>query len=483
MASSMKNTLKCSDTLRLKLDGTVILRLCTCIFSILSIASVLFLTVVTRFDKTLLKPVGITGMNILSSIGKGKIVFSSKGTVFNIHIPAFLIAFLIVVVLLQGFAFVLSVFKKEGQKPAGILLLASAAVLIIFFLVTILFDQITAINFDGASVAFYKLFDYGLGVVLPAAFAFGGFCTGVLIKKERIPLVKRFWFMYVLLAIPMLLLVVFSLYPILLQTILSFKEYKFTEGIWGSEWVGFKHFKTIFTDPDMARIIFNTVKISLLRLAAGMLPPIILALMIFEIRNSHMKKAVQTITYIPHFFSWVIIYGIVFAFLSPNGIVNNIIVSFGDKAVNFLTSDEYFIPMLIISDIWKELGWGTILYLAALSSVDTTLFDAAAVDGAGPFRKLWNITLPSISSIIVFLFIMAIGNILKGAGAEQILLFANNAVMNKAEVIDTWVYWQGLGNYQYSLGAAVSFVQSFIGIILVLSANKLSVKLVGRGLW
>ena len=289
--------------------------------------------------------------------------------------------------------------------------------------------------------------------------------------------------MYLLLAIPLLLLVVFALYPILLQTVLSFKEYKFTDGVWGSDWVGSEQFKKIFTDPDMARIIWNTVKISFLRLIFGMVPPIILALMIFEIKKNHVKRAVQTITYVPHFFSWVIIYGIVFAFLSPNGIVNNIILSYGNKAVDFLTTERYFIPMLIITDIWKELGWGTILYLAALSSIDTTLFDAAAVDGAGPLRKLWNITLPSISSIIVFLFIMAIGNILKGAGAEQILLFANTAVMNKAEVIDTWVYWQGLGNYQYSLGAAVSFVQSFIGIILVLTANKLSIKLVGRGLW
>lgn len=463
--------------------GNHILRLLTFLFTALSVVSLLFLTFVTRFDKLLINSVELTGIRILSSLGSGKLLLRSQGTVFNIYIPVFLVVFLLAVLVLQVISLGIILLSRKGLKVAGFLQLTAAILFALFFLSTILLGQMTARNFVGESVPFYKVFDYGPGVFLPAAFALCGFCTGALIKKQTLPVLKKYWFMYLLLFVPMVLLVVFSLYPILLQTVLSFKEYKFTDGIWGSDWVGLKHFKTIFTDPDMGRIILNTVKISVLRLAAGMLPPIVLALMIFEIRNSHVKKAVQTITYIPHFFSWVIIYGIVFAFLSPGGIVNNVILHFGGRSVDFLTTEKYFIPMLIISDIWKELGWGTILYLAALSSVDTTLFDAAAVDGAGPIRKLWNITLPSISSIIVFLFIMSVGNILKGAGAEQILLFANSAVMNKAEVIDTWVYWQGLGNYQYSLGAAVSFVQSLIGIILVLTANKLSTKLVGRGLW
>ena len=241
MPDSTNNTAKPkSGKYHRLLNGATILRLFTGTFSLLSIVSVLFLTTVNRFDKTLIKSVGLTGMNILSSIGSGKIVLSSQGSTFNIYIPSFLTFILIAVIALQSLAFLLILFKKSGHKTGGFLLLASAVILLIFFLVTILFDSVTATNFSGEKVAFYKLFDYGLGIVFPAFFALGGFCTGVLITEEKLPLVKRFWFMYFLLAIPMLLLVVFSLYPILLQTVLSFKEYKFTDGIWGSDWVGLK---------------------------------------------------------------------------------------------------------------------------------------------------------------------------------------------------------------------------------------------------
>jgi len=465
------------------IDSKIAIKAFTGILSVFSAVFILLVPIFSRFDKQLLDSVKLTGINILSSFGSEKLIYVALGNTYDIYIPFIMRGLVLAVLSLSTISLLFILFIKQSHRIVGILNLVSASLIFIYFVSTILFGGITAKDFSGEHVALYKLFDYGSGLVLSAFSAAGAFVTGFLIKEEHLPQIKRFWFMYALLAIPMLLLVIFSLYPILLQTVLSFKEYRFTDGVWGSDWVGFKQFAKIFTDPNMARIILNTIKISLLRLLFNMIPPILLALMIFEIRNRFFKAAIQTITYVPHFFSWVIIFGIVFSFMSPSGIVNNVLQSLGKNTTDFMTNDKYFIPILIVSELWKELGWGTILYLAALSSVNTELFDASAVDGAGPFRKLWYITLPSISSIIVFLFIMAIGNLLKGAGTEQILLFANNAVMKKAEVIDTWVYWQGLGNYQYSLGAAVSFVQSFIGIIMVLSANKLSVKLVGRGLW
>ena len=274
---------------------------------------------------------------------------------------------------------------------------------------------------------------------------------------------------------------IFSLYPILLQTILSFKNYKIDNGIWKSDWVGLANFNLIFTDQQMLHLLKNTIFISCCRMFLGIVPPLILAILLFDMAMPRFRKILQTIIYIPHFFSWVIIFAIAYAFVNQEGIINNILVSLGYDRVTFFNNDDVFYPLIFITDIWKELGWGTILFLAALSGVDPNLYEAASVDGAGAMDKLFKITLPSIAPTITFVSIMAVGNVLKGAGGEQLLLFGTDQ-MQSAQTIDTWVIWQGLKGLQYGLSAAVSFFQSVVGIVLVLLCNKFSKKFANMGI-
>ena len=317
------------------------------------------------------------------------------------------------------------------------------------------------------------------------ALAFAGYFQ-LVTKLKRVERIVKYKVMYALLIVPTLCVFVFSLYPIFLQTIMSFKDYSIgniSSGIWGSNWIGFGNFVTIFTDPTMLQVIGNTLLISVCRIIEQLIPPIILSILLFDMGHDKLRKVIQTILYIPHFFSWVIIYAIAYAFINVEGIINVIITALGGEAVMFFNNDAAFIPILLITDMWKELGWGTILYLASLSSVDPGQYEAAALDGAGPMQKLFYITLPNMKNIIVFMGIMSVGNLLKGAGGEQILLFGNDH-MNMAQVIDTWVIWFGLGGEGlYSISAAMSFFQAFIGIIMVLSCNYFSKKFAGVGMW
>ena len=186
--------------------------------------------------------------------------------------------------------------------------------------------------------------------------------------------------------------------------------------------------------------------------------------------------------YIPHFFSWVIIYGIVFAFFSGNGLVNGAIDFFGGEKTDFLTSSKAFLPLLIGSQIWKEAGWSTILYFAALTSVNTELYEAAKIDGAGPIQRIKAVTLPAMMPVITFSLIMALGNILNN-DFEQILLFYNSAVYDVADTIDTWVYRVGLGKMQYGIGSAVSMMKAVVSLVLIVSANTFSKRTTGRGMF
>jgi len=314
--------------------------------------------------------------------------------------------------------------------------------------------------------------------------AFAGTLT-LLLKPERMRVVKRFWFCYLLLVVPTLCMLVFNFYPILLQCVIAFKNYKLSDGIWGSDWVGLDYFRQIFTDPSIRSVIFTSVKLSMFRMTVSIIPPLVLAVFMFDMGLNRYRKVVQTIVYIPHFFSWVIIYGVFYALLSNTGIVNQLLKALtgnGNYYVDFLTNKSLIIPILLISQVWKEIGWGTILYLAALSNVDATLYEASALDGAGPLQRLFHITIPSIMSVIVFLCLMQIGSILSN-GLDQILLFANLAVRDQVNTIELWVYQNGIGKLDYGLASAVGFFQSLIGLALVLSCNKLSTKTVGRGLF
>ncbi len=288
--------------------------------------------------------------------------------------------------------------------------------------------------------------------------------------------------LYIIMFIVMLYYFVFHYIPIFMGAAISFKELKVGSSISAAKWVGMQNYKFIFTDSDVLRVISNTLEISVLRLLWGFWPPIVLAIAIFDIIDVTYKKVCQTIVYVPHFFSWVIVYGIVFAFFSSNGIVNILMKNLNQDGIPFLTSKNWFRPLLVGSQIWKSMGWGTILYFAALTNVDPQLYEASKIDGAGPLKRIQVITIPAIMPIIVFNLILSLGYILNN-DFEQILMFYNAAVYDVADIIETWVYRIGIGKRQYSIGSAVSILKAGISLILIVGCNYAARKVAGRSLW
>lgn len=260
---------------------------------------------------------------------------------------------------------------------------------------------------------------------------------------------------------------------------IAFKDYNIFKDIWGSPWVGFDNFRNVFSTPDFWKIFRNTILISFYKIAFGFPAPIILALLLNEIRHVVFQRTIQTIIYIPHFISWVVISGIMLAILSPAyGVAGALFDLFGLEPVNLMAHVQYFRSILVASNIWKEVGWGTIIYLAAISTVDSSLYEAANMDGAGRWRKMWHITIPSISTVIILLLILQIGNIMD-AGFEQILVLQNDLVRGVSEIIDTYVYRIGLTRGDFSFAAAVGFFNSVIAAVLILAADRVA-KLLGR---
>jgi putative aldouronate transport system permease protein len=295
--------------------------------------------------------------------------------------------------------------------------------------------------------------------------------------------IVKFKVLYVMFLPVLVYFILLRYWPILLSFIVAFKDFKIGAGVFSSKWIALENFRAIFSDPDLLRVIGNTLEISVLRLVIGFLPPIILAIMFHDMAAGKFSKISQTLMYIPHFFSWVIIYGIVFAFFSTGtGFVNDVLQLFGVKRVDFLLSSNWFRPILIGSGLWKELGWGTIIYMAAMSTIDKEQFEAAKIDGAGPIRRIVHITFPSILPVISFVLCINLGFILY-AGGEQILMFYNSAVYDVADVIDTWSYRVGLGTMRYGVGTAIGLFQSMIGLIIVLITNYLSKRFTGNGIW
>ena len=293
---------------------------------------------------------------------------------------------------------------------------------------------------------------------------------------------RRFWFLYLLIVPILIYYGVMRYYPMFLQFVLAFKKYNLLGGVWGSDWVGWDNFTYIFAKDEFYQVLSNTVIISLLRLLFGFFPPIILAILLYDLQSTFIRRISQTILYIPHFFSWVVMYGLIFALFSNTGLVNQIIQQFGGGVQNFLMAPEWFRPLIVSSAIWKEIGWGTIIYMAGLAMVDSTQYDAAKIDGAGPLRRIWHITLPGIRHVMVFLLTLSLGGVLS-AGGEQILLFYNPATYSVGDIIDTYVYRQGLNELQYSMATAVSLFQSAIGLVLILVANAVSKRTTGTGIW
>ncbi|MFB0840705.1 ABC transporter permease [Paenibacillus oleatilyticus] len=289
-------------------------------------------------------------------------------------------------------------------------------------------------------------------------------------------------YLYLLLLPGMLFIVVFKYIP-MYGLVIAFQEYNILQGVGGSDWVGFYQFEKLFTMLDFTNVFKNTLIISTLKLVWGFPAPIVLALLLNEVKQLVFQRFVQTVVYLPHFISWVIFSGIIIIFLNPvDGLVNQVMGWFGGEPIDFLIEKSYFRSILVATDIYKEVGWGTIIYLAAISGINPQLYEAAIVDGAGRFRQMWNITLPSIRHVIVILFILSLGNILD-AGFLQTLLLYNPLVMDVADIIDTYVYRKGIVDASYSLGAAAGVFKSVIALILVAASNQLAKKFGEEGLW
>jgi len=265
---------------------------------------------------------------------------------------------------------------------------------------------------------------------------------------------------------------------------LAFKDFYIREGIWNSPWVGLKHFEYMFTaSPHFWMIMKNTIIISFYHIVFGFPAPIILALLFNEIRFTFFKRIAQSISYLPHFLSWIVIGGIMLTLLSPStGVVNYILELVGIDPIYFLGSDKYFRFTLVISAIWKEIGWGTIIYLATIASIDSQMYEAAVIDGANRWKQTLHITIPSMLPVISILLILRAGGVLD-AGFDQILTLYSPAVYGTADILDTYVYRIGLEEFQFSLTTAVGLFKNVVGLMLVLTTNIIVKKMGQEGLY
>ncbi len=293
-------------------------------------------------------------------------------------------------------------------------------------------------------------------------------------KKQNFSVyMKRYWQLYVLLFLPMLYLLIFKYVPMVYIQI-AFKKYSIVESVWNMPWAGNK---------DFINALRNTLMLNLLDLVVGFPAPIIFALILNELVFKKFKRVVQTVAYMPHFLSWVIIYGLALQIFAPSsGLVNMVLNNFGIEAIPFLNDSKHWVATYIFLGVWQNFGWGSIVYLAAIAGINSELYEAASVDGCGRFKKMWHITLPGIKPTIVVLLVMNLGNIL-GSGFDRPFAMQNNLVMDVAEVISTFVYKNGIQGLQFSLTTAVGFFQSVICVIFLLLANWISRRLGERGIW
>lgn len=292
--------------------------------------------------------------------------------------------------------------------------------------------------------------------------------------KRNIPLYTMF--------LPVLAFFLIFKYAPMFGLIIAFKDYNFMNGIMYSPWVGMKHFNMIFHNPQTLTIIKNTIVLSLLNVFVGFPFPIILALLLNEARRMWFKKAVQTLVYLPHFFSWVIVGGIVLTvFSQESGIINHVLQRLTGEPFPFLYVEGSWMAIFVSSGIWKEAGFSAIIYLAALTSIDPSLYEAAKLDGAGKWKQIVHVTIPGISSTIVILFILSMGRVME-VGFDQVYMLQNSTVTRISEVISTYMYKVGLMGAQFSLSAALGMFESVVGLLLILSANGIARKF-DKGLW
>jgi len=290
------------------------------------------------------------------------------------------------------------------------------------------------------------------------------------------------WQIYVML-LPAIVWFAVFLYKPMYGLQIAFKDYSIFRGVAASPWVGFEHFETLFSNDQFHRAVWNTIKISALNLLFGFPAPIILALMFNEILRASYKRFAQTIVYLPHFISTVVIAGIVITAFSPTaGIVNTIMGWFGLEPIYFLVKPEWFRPIFVGTGIWQEAGFGSIVFLAAIAGVNPSLYESAVVDGASRWQMMWKITLPSILPTIIIMLIIRIGNIME-VSFELIILLYQPSTWSTADVVNTWVYRQGLQSGQYDVAAAAGLFNAVIAFVLVVAANSLSRRYSRTSLW
>ena len=300
------------------------------------------------------------------------------------------------------------------------------------------------------------------------------------IKKKLKGILKNYD-LYLMLLPALALLIIFRYLPMYGISI-AFKEYNFMKGVSESPWVGLEHFRKLLVAREFKRILTNTVLISIYRFVFQFPLPIILALLINEVANRLFKRTVQTITYLPHFLSWVVVGSLVIDLLSPNtGLFNDVLSIFGLGPVTLMDKD-YFRGIVVASYAWKESGWSAIIYLAAITAINPQLYEAAIVDGANRWQRIWHVTLPGIRSTIVFVVLLRIGSLMT-TNVEQVLMLYNPVVYSKGDVIGTYVYRIGLGRLEFSYTTAVGLFQSLTGFVLLLIANTLARKYAENSMW
>lgn len=287
---------------------------------------------------------------------------------------------------------------------------------------------------------------------------------------------QRDWQLYLLVMLPLAFVIVFKYLP-MTGLVIAFKDYKIARGFWGSDWAGMEVFQELFAKADFIKAVRNTLLLNVLDLCFSFTMPIVLALLLNEVKSIRFKRINQTILYLPHFLSWVIIGAIAYQLLSEGGgVVNNLIELMGGTRIPFLQEDNNWLISYLAIGVWQSMGWGTIIYLAAMSGINPEMYEAATVDGAGRWRKVWNITLPSIRATIVTLLIMALGKVMDGS-FERIYALQNKATTEFTTTIPVLVYRWGIESGNFSRATAIGLFQSVIGIILVISADRVAKKL------
>jgi putative aldouronate transport system permease protein len=282
--------------------------------------------------------------------------------------------------------------------------------------------------------------------------------------------------------LPVLAYYILFCYKPMYGAIIAFKEFVPGKGIWGSPWVGFQHFTDFFQGMYFGRILKNTIVISLTSIVFGFPAPIILALLINELKNKYFRKTVQAITYMPHFISLVVVCGMISDFTRDTGVITHLLSQFGFEKVTMLTKPELFVPIYIISGIWQEIGWGSIIYLAALTNIDQQLYEAAEIDGAGRWKQMIHVTLPCLIPTILVMLVLRMGGIMN-VGFEKIILLYNPGIYDTADVISSFVYRSGIQEFNWSFSTAVGLFNSTVNFSFLIMANWLSRKLNDARLW